>query len=87
MQQFKGLVLFFPPAVVFFTPSSTIRERLGLEFQATLVEIFSPAPGISMLAQILTIEITVAYNKLLFWHLASTVIVLLDALPVINVPC
>lgn len=52
-----------------------------------LVAIFSPAPGVSVLAQILAIGITVFYTKLLFGHLGSTMIVLLDALPMINVPC
>lgn len=95
-EQFEGFFLFFPPAVVFSTPihyKEKIWARISGLFlclqpvSSELVAIFSPAPGVSVLAQMLTVGITVFYNKLLFGHLDSTMIVLLDALPMINVPC
>lgn len=52
-----------------------------------LAEIFSPVPGVPVLAQILPIGITVFCKNLIFGHLGSTVIVLLEALLMINVPC
>lgn len=95
-QQFKGFFLFFPPAVVFSTPihyKEKIWARISGLFlclqpaSSELAEIFSPIPGVSVLARILATGVTVFYNKLLLEHLGSTTIVLLDALLMINVPC
>lgn len=64
----RGFFLFFPPAVVFSTPihnKEKILARISSFFlclhlvSSDLAEIFSPAPGVSVLAQILAVGITV----------------------------
>lgn len=52
-----------------------------------LAEIFSPVPDVPVLAQILAIGITMFCKNLFFGRLGSAAIVLLEALPMINVPC
>lgn len=64
----RGFFLFFPPGVVFSTLTHSekkILARISGFFlclqpaSSDLAEIFSPAPGVSVLAQILAIGITV----------------------------
>lgn len=64
----RGFFLFFPPVVVFSTPilyKEKILARISGFFlclqpvSSDLAEIFSPAPGVSVLAQILAIGVTV----------------------------
>lgn len=64
----RGFFLFFPPAVIFFTPYHYTEKdlaRISSFFlclylvSLDLAEIFSPAPGVSVLAQILAVGITV----------------------------
>lgn len=64
----RGFFLFFPPGVVFSTPIHFVKKILARisgfflclqPVSSDLAEIFSPAPGVSVLAQILGIGITV----------------------------